>query len=102
MVPRSTADDEPREAANHDVLTGLSGQVGTELLDRLAVVLVGVDVLLTQQDDVVQPFVELPRDDLLADVLGPIRGLLRGDPLLPLAVLGRDLVLTDRDRRRRR
>src|SRR5436305_1671677 len=50
--------------------------------------LVLVDVLLAQQDDVVEPLVELALDDQTADVLGPVVGLLDRDWLLPLACLG--------------
>src|ERR1019366_2495691 len=43
----------------------------------------------------------LALDDPLADVLRPVGGLLGGDPLLALAVLGRDAVLIRGDRGRR-
>ena len=86
----SAADREPGEAPDDHVLAGLGRQRRAELLDRLAAVLVLVDVLLAQQDDLVEPLVDLAGDDPLAHVLGPVGGLLGGDPLLALAVLGRD------------
>src|SRR5215217_6309917 len=42
---RLLADGEAREAAHDDVLAGLPRQLGADVLDRLAVVLVDVDVL---------------------------------------------------------
>ena len=80
----------------------LAGQRCAQLLDRLAAVLVLVDVLLAQQHDLVEPLVELAGDDPLAHVLGPVGGLLGRDPLLALAVLGRDVLLADGERRRGR
>ncbi len=68
-----------------------------ELLDRLAAVLVLVDVLLAQQHDLVEPLVQLALDDALTDVLGTVGGLLGGDPNLTLAVLGGHLVVGDGD-----
>src|SRR5947209_14931219 len=46
----SAADGKPGKATHHDVLAGLGGQFGAQLLDRPAAVLVLVDVLLAQQD----------------------------------------------------
>src|SRR5690242_13986601 len=66
----SATDREPREAANHDVLTGLAGKRCAQLLDRLPAMLVLVDVLLAQEHHVVEPLVELALDDPLADVRG--------------------------------
>ena len=76
------ADHEASEAGDHDVLAGRGRGRGPQLLDRLAVVLVGVDVDLLEQSDLLAPLGELALDDLLADVLG-------------LALLGR-LLLEDR------
>src|SRR5436305_12681881 len=47
----SATDRETGEAADDDVLARLSGQLGTQLIDRLAAVLVLVDVLLAQEHD---------------------------------------------------
>src|SRR5947209_6533028 len=91
----SAADGKPGKATHHDVLAGLGGQLGAQLLDRLAAVLLLVDVLLAQKDDIVEPLVELARDDPLTDVLRPVGRLLDRDSLLALAVLGRDLVVGD-------
>lgn len=49
------ADHEAGEAGDADVLARLRGDLGAHLLDRLAVVLVDVDVLLLKQDDVLGP-----------------------------------------------
>src|SRR5579862_4416694 len=61
----SATDREAREPPHDDVLAGLGGQLGPQLVDRLAAVLVLVDVLLAQQDDLVEPLVELALDDPL-------------------------------------
>src|SRR4051794_5690066 len=58
------AHGEAGEAADHDVLAGLGGEVSADLLDRLALVLVRVDVDLTQQDDLVEPLVDPALGDL--------------------------------------
>src|SRR5919205_1092280 len=71
-----SADREAREAADHDVLAGRAGEVRAQLLDRLALVLVRVDVRLVEQHDVVHPGLELALGDLGADVLGLVGGLL--------------------------
>ena len=63
----------------------LARQVVPQLLDRLAVVLVGVDVLLLEQDDLLHPLAQLALDDLRADVLGLVGGLLLEDAQLGLA-----------------
>src|SRR6266540_779214 len=47
----SRPDGELGEAADDDVLTGGPRQLGAQLLDRLAVVLVAVDVRLLEQVD---------------------------------------------------
>src|SRR3712207_4896987 len=64
------ADGEAREAADPDVLAGLRGELVLELLDRLALVPVAVDVGLLEQHDLRQPLAQLPLDDARADVLG--------------------------------
>ena len=74
-------DFEAGEAGDSDVLAGLRRGFLAELLDRLALVLVAVDVRLLEQRDLLAPLRELAFDDPLADVLG-------------LAVLGR-LLLED-------
>src|SRR5215216_4082302 len=95
-------DGEAREAADHDVLAGGPGELGAELLDRLAVVLVGVDVLLLEQHDLLHPLAQLALGDLGADVLRLVGGLLLEDAQLGLLVGLRDLLLGDvADRRRR-
>src|SRR5690349_23321055 len=63
------ADREAGETLDDDVLAGGAGEVRAQLLDRLAVVLVGVDVNLVEQHDVVHPRLELALGDLRADVL---------------------------------
>src|SRR3954454_16529109 len=57
VTPRASllADLEARKAPDHDVLSGARGQLGPQLLDRLAGVLVGVDVALVQQHDLLEP-----------------------------------------------
>src|SRR3954453_6655258 len=72
----SRADGELGEAADDDVLTGGPGQLGAQLLDRLAGVLVAVDVRLPEQDDLLEPLVELALGDSRADLLGLVGGLL--------------------------
>src|SRR5581483_2959292 len=51
----SATDLEPREPADHDVLAGLRRECLPELLDRLAAVLVLIDVLLPHQHHVRKP-----------------------------------------------
>src|SRR3954454_18352498 len=94
------ADREAGEPPDHDVLAGRPGEVGAELLDRLAAVLVLVDVRLVEQDDIVHPRLELALGDLRADVLGLVGPLLLEDPQLGVLGLLRDLVLGDVLRRR--
>src|SRR5215213_4379214 len=93
------ADREPDEAADADVLAGLGRQLVLQLLDRLALVPVRVDVRLVEEDDLLVPLAQLALDDLRADVLGLVGGLLLEDLRLALAVLRRDLVLADVARR---
>src|SRR5215217_8228190 len=94
-------DGEAREAADHDVLAGGPGELGAELLDRLAVVLVGVDVLLLEQHDLLHPLAQLALGDLGADVLRLVGGLLLEDAQLGLLVGLGDVLLGDETDRRR-
>src|SRR5918993_196319 len=96
-------DREAREAAHDDVLAGRARELGAHLLDRLAAVAVGVDVLLLEQDDVFHPLAQLALRDLRADVLRLVGGLLLEDAQLGVLVGLRDVVLGDvPDRGRRR
>src|SRR5262245_1215054 len=61
---------EPGEAGDRDVLAHPRGDVGAQVLDRLALVPVLVDVLLLQQGDLALPLRDLAADDLLDDVVG--------------------------------
>src|SRR5919198_1559421 len=65
------------------------------LLDRLAVVLVAVDVDLVEQDDLVEPALQLALDDPRAHVLGLVGGLLLEHPRLGVADVLGDLVFAD-------
>src|SRR5215208_5810054 len=91
----SGSDREAREAADDDVLAGRAGERGAQLLDRLAVVLVGVDVRLLEQHDLFRPLAQLALGDLRADVLGLVGRLLLEHAQLGLLVGGRDLLLGD-------
>src|SRR5882724_41860 len=51
----SATDGKPYETPDDDVLAGLRREVGPQLLDRLAVVLVTVDVRLLEEDDLLVP-----------------------------------------------
>src|SRR6266542_4445572 len=64
------ADREAGEAPDDHVLPELSGQLGTDLVDRLAVVAVGVDVRLAEQGDLLEPLAQLALGDLAAYLLG--------------------------------
>src|SRR5680860_758392 len=90
----SIADAEVGEARHANVLAGLGGQLLAQLLDRLRVVLFGVDVGLVEQRHFPRPLGELALDDLLHDVVrfAVLARLLFEDPLLRLALLGRDLL----------
>src|SRR5947208_5497945 len=79
------ADREAREPADDDVLAGRPREVRAQVLDRLAVVLVRVDVRLLEQDGVLHPLAQLALGDLRADVLGLVGGLLLEDAQLGLA-----------------
>src|SRR4051812_36371780 len=96
------ADLEPGEPADDDVLAGLRAELGAKLLDRLAVVLVGVDVLLVEQHDLLHPLAQLAFGDLRAHVLGLVGRLLLEDAQLGLLGLPGDLVLGDVLRGRQR
>src|SRR3977135_3706343 len=86
------ADREAGEPLDDDVLAGLGREGGAQLLNRLAVVLVAVDVLLVEQDDVLVPGLELALDDLGPDVLRLVAGLLLEDAGLGVLVGLRDLL----------
>src|SRR4029077_6679422 len=98
----SATDREPGKAAYDDILTGLAGEGSAQLLDRLAALVVLVHVLLPEQPPIVEPLLDLALHDPLAHVLGAIRGLLDRDPLLPLALLRRNVVVAHREWRCRR
>src|SRR5271165_1313438 len=87
------ADREAREAAYDDVLSRRRGQLVAQLLDRLALEL-GIVHLLLEQHDRLEPCVELARDDPLTHVLGLVGRLLLIDPHLGLALLGRNVLPT--------
>src|SRR5438105_9300928 len=53
---------EPCEAAHDDVLAGLGRERLAKLLDRLASMLVLIDVPLAKQDHLVEPFIDLSSD----------------------------------------
>src|SRR5437870_5876396 len=57
-----------REAPDHHVLARLCGNLRPKLLDRASVVLVGIDVLLTEKHVLLEPLPETPLRDLLAHV----------------------------------
>src|SRR5215210_6595979 len=89
----SGPDGESGEAADDDVLAGRARQLGAQLLDRLAVVLVAVDVHLVEEDGLLHPLAQLALGDLAADLLWLVGGLLLEDPQLGLLDLLRDLLL---------
>src|SRR3954469_22214743 len=94
----SGADGEAGEALDDDVLAGLGRQLGAQLLDRLAAVLVLVDVLLPEQHDLLEPLVDLALGGALARVLGDVVELAGGDPQLLGARGLRDVLLGDVER----
>src|SRR6476646_820863 len=98
------ANPEVGEAGDADVLAGLRRQLLAQLLDRLRLVLLGVDVLLVEQRRFRRPLGELAIDDLFDHVVGlaVLARLLLEDPLLRLALLRRDLLGRDVARRGRR
>src|SRR3954471_23111843 len=93
---------EAGEALDDDVLAGLGRQLGAQLLDGLAVVLVGVDVLLAQQDDLVEPLAELALRGAFAGLLGHVLHLAGGDAQLLVARVVGHLLLVDPQRARGR
>src|SRR6188472_1931196 len=64
------ADAEVGEAADLDVLARFRRQLLAQLLDRLPLVFLGVDVSLVEQRHFARPLVELALDDLLDHVVG--------------------------------
>src|SRR5437764_1801274 len=93
---------EAREAADHHVLAGLRRELAAELLDRLAVVALAVDVRLAKEDGLVEPLRKPSLGDLRTDVLGLVLRLLLEDPALALPHLFRDVLLGHVLRRRGR
>src|SRR4051794_8753235 len=91
--PLLRADREAREALDDDVLARLGRQLGAQLLDRLAAVLVLVDVRLLEQHDLLEPLVDLALGGALARVLGDVVELARRDAELLGAGVLRDLLL---------
>src|SRR3954451_13183094 len=90
----SGADAEVGEAGDLDVLAGLGRQLLAQLLDRLALVFLGVDVRLVEQRDFAPPLAQLALDDFLDDVAGLafFARLLLEDLLFGLALLLRDFI----------
>src|SRR5215213_6826327 len=83
------SDLEADGAAHHDVLAGRGRERGSELLDRLRLVLLLVHVLLIEEHHVVQPLLHAALGDPMLDVLGLAfaGSLFAEDPHLTLAVL---------------
>src|SRR6188472_3158624 len=75
-------DTEADEPADDDVLAGLGRELGAELLDRLALVAVGVDVGLVEEHVLLQPLAPAALGDARTDVLGLVGGLLLVDAQL--------------------
>src|SRR5690348_8564398 len=86
------ADHKPGEAGDPHVLAGLRRDLGAQLLDGLAVVGVGPNVLLLEQRGLLRPLLKLALDDLRNDVvrLALLAGLRLEHPALRLAGLGWD------------
>src|SRR5262249_13414610 len=80
---------EVREPGDPDVLAGLRGHLLSQLLDRLRVVLFGVDVRLVEERDFLPPLRELTFDDFRDHVVrfAVLARLLLEDPTLGLALL---------------
>src|SRR6478672_9193396 len=95
-------DGKPYETPDHDVLAGLRREVRAELLDRLAVVVIALDVGLLEEDDLLVPLAQLALGGLVARLLGHVLELLGVDALLGLLGLLGHLVDRDPPRRRRR
>src|SRR5450759_1186718 len=85
------AHGETGEPADHDILAGRGGQLVAQLLNRLALELRVVHLLL-EQDDARKPGVQLALDDPLAHVLRLVGRLLLVDPRLCGAELLRHLL----------
>src|SRR5689334_8501588 len=98
------ADAEVGEAADLDVLARFRRQLLAQLLDRLPLVLLGVDVSLVEQRHFARPLVELALDDLLDHVVGLafFARLLFEDLFFRLAFLGGNFLGRDVLRRGRR
>src|SRR5688500_7051475 len=90
------ADREPREPPDHHVLPGAGGDVGSQLLDRAALVLVRVHVDLLQEHDLLEPLAQPAFGDLLAHLgrLGVV-GLRLEDGLLAVALVTGHVLLGD-------
>src|SRR3954453_17287260 len=71
-----TADREAREALDDHVLAQLARQLRPDLLDRLALEAVRVDVRLGHQRDLLEPLAQLALGDPRAHVLRLVGGLL--------------------------
>src|SRR3954447_20877798 len=91
-------DGKPYETPDDDVLAGLRGEVGAQLLDRLLV----LDMGLLEEDDLLVPLTQLALERLLASLLGHIVELLGVDALLGLLGILGDLVNRDPPGRPRR
>src|SRR5918992_1849394 len=89
----SGAHGEAGEAADDHVLPRRARELLADLLDRLALVLVAVDVRLVEEDDLLEPLAQLALGDLRADVLGLVGGLLLEHAQLGFPVRVGDLVL---------
>src|SRR5918992_4370695 len=83
------------EAADDHVLPRRARQLLAYLLDRLALVLVAVDVRLVEEDDLLEPLAQLALGDPGAHVLGLVGGLLLEHPQLGLAGVLGDVLLGD-------
>src|SRR4051812_34789304 len=88
---------EAGEAPDHDVLAGAGRELGAQLLDRLAAVLVLVDMLLLQEHGLLQPLPQASLDHLLLHLLRltVVGGLLSQDASFGLADLLRHVLLGD-------
>src|SRR3954452_15695071 len=97
-LARLLADREAREPPDDDVLARLRRELGADLLDRLAVVLVRVDVRLLEQHDLLEPLVDLALGGALARVLWDVGHLAGVDAQLIGAVGLGDVVFGDIER----
>src|SRR5215212_6399926 len=84
----------PREAGDAHVLSGVRGDLRAQVLDRLALVALLVEVLLIEEDELRGPLAKLTVDDLLHDVVRLAVGLrlLLEDPALVGDVLLGDVL----------